>query len=387
MASSRHLMIIAGELSGDIHAAALIRELRRRNPGLSFSGLGGPHMAEQGVSLYADMTRFSIIGFTEIFRHLFHLKALFNLIVRKCRETRPDAVILVDYPGFNLQLAKELKQQGFRVIYYIAPKAWAWNEGRVTVIKKYVDRLLIIFEFEKAFYAKHGYTADFVGNPLLDHIHVTTSRHDLLRSKGLHPAAPTIGLIPGSRKNEIRSLLPVMLEAATIIREQIPRAQFLVSQSPHLDDAVISHCINNSDIPVTVIKGGFHNCIHACDICLTASGTATLETAILKKPMVIIYKTAWLTALLARLVLKIKWVGLPNIIAGKAIVPECIQHGATPKKIADALLAIYTDPFKMETTINALNDMTKTLGGPGAAGRAADIILNSIKSPDSAHSP
>lgn len=379
MTPSRHIMIIAGELSGDIHGADLVRELRHRDPNLAFSGLGGPHMAAQGVSLYADMTQLAVIGFVEIFRHFFQIKHLFDYVLRQCRERRPAAVILIDYPGFNLRLAKALRCRGIKVIYYIAPKAWAWKERRVEMIKKYVDRLLIIFAFEKPFYAKHGYAADFVGNPLLDQIHVTSSRHDFLQANGLNPNAPTIGLIPGSRRNEIRTLLPIMLAAAQIIRNRIPQAQFLISQAPHLNESLRAQFRHDLSIPSAVIKDDFHNCIHACDICLITSGTATLETAILKKPMVIIYKTAWLTALLARLLLKIRWVGLPNIIAGKTIVPECIQDNATPEKIARTLLAVYEDPFKMETTINALNDVTRALGQPGAAGRAADIILNDIR--------
>jgi len=379
MTPSRHIMIIAGELSGDIHGADLVRELRYRDPNLAFSGLGGPNMAAQGVSLYEDMTQLAVIGFVEIFRHFFQIKKLFNLVLTQCHKQRPDAVILIDYPGFNLRLAKALRRRGIKVLYYIAPKAWAWKERRVEMIKKYVDRLLIIFAFEKSFYAKHGYAADFVGNPLLDHIRVTSSRHDFLLANGLNPNAPTIGLIPGSRKNEIRTLLPIMLAAAKIIRNRIPRAQFLISQAPHLNESLLAQFRQDPSIPSAVIKDDFHNCIHACDICLTTSGTATLETAILKKPMVIIYKTAWLTALLARLLLKIRWVGLPNIIAGKTIVPECIQNDATPEKITRTLLAVYSDPFKMETTINALNDVTSALGEPGAAGRAADIILTDIR--------
>jgi len=378
MLNNKHLMLVAGETSGDIHAADLVRALKAQDPSLTFSGMGGPCLLEEGVKIYADLTQMAVIGFVEVFRHLFAVKRLFDLFLKKAEEIRPAAVILVDYPGFNLRLARALKKRGIKVIYYISPKVWAWKEGRVRTIKACVDRLLIIFDFEKDFYARHAFSADFVGNPLIDHIKVTISRQDLLKSKGLDPDRPTIGLIPGSRVKEIKNMLPVMVRAAKLIKERIPQAQFLLSKAKALDPLLINAHIRNQRIPIAVVENEFHNCVNACDVCIVTSGTATLETGLLEKPMVIVYKTAWLTSVLVRLFLKIKWVGLVNIIAQKEIAPELIQQDATPENIAERLLAIYGDPFQMEAAINALKDVRRKLGGPGASHRAAQIVLEEI---------
>lgn len=371
-------MIVAGELSGDIHAAELVKAIKERDPSITFSGLGGPHLNDTGVTIYDDLTKMAVFGIVEVFKHIFQLRKIFHRFITKATEIRPDAVILVDYPGFNLRLAQSLKKRGIKIIYYISPKVWVWKENRVKTIKKYVDRMITIFNFETAFYAKRGYAVDFVGNPLTDQIHVTTSRYDLLVSKGLNPSLPTIGLVPGSRVQEIKNLLPIMIKTASIIRQRVPNAQFLLTKARSLESTLINDYIHDIDLPITVIENDFHNTLNACDACLVTSGTATLETALLEKPMVVIYKTTWLTSVLVRIFIKIKLVSLVNIIAGKEIVPECIQEDATPQIIAEKFLAFYTNPFRMETTINALKDVKKKLGGPGAARRAAEIVISEI---------
>jgi lipid-A-disaccharide synthase len=375
----QHVMIVAGETSGDIHAASLVRAIRAIAPETVFSGLGGRFLADQGVHLYADLTTSAVIGFAEVLKHFKRIKKLFHLFLEQADTVRPDAVILVDYPGFNLRLAKELKKRGIKVIYYVSPQVWAWKEKRVELIKQTVCRMIVFFEFEKDFYAKHGFAADCVGHPLIDQIRVTASRHDLLKTNGLPDNARTIGLFPGSRIKEVETLLPRMLDAARIIFEKHPEAQFLLAKAKNLDAELITQHLRGRQIPVTVIDSQFHNCINACDICIAASGTATLETAVLEKPMVIVYRTAWLTHLLIRSFIRIPWIGLPNIIAQKEIVPECIQENADSAVIARRLLALYDDPFKMETTINALKDVRKKLGGPGASRRAAEIIVEEIR--------
>lgn len=373
-------MIVAGEMSGDIHAAELVKAIRAKNPDISFSGLGGPSLAEAGVDIYADLTKMAVFGFTEVFRHIFELKKLFHLFVKKTEEVHPCAVILVDYPGFNLRLAETLHKRGIKIIYYISPKVWVWKENRVETIRKYVDRMITIFDFEKEFYAKRDCKVDFVGNPLIDQIKISTFRHDLLKSKGLDPNLPTISLAPGSRVQEIKKLLPIMIKVAKKIQQRIPTVQFLLTKARPLDPRLINKYIHDINIPIAVIENEFHNTINACDACLVASGTATLETAILEKPMVVIYKTTWLTSKLVRIFIKIKLVSLVNIIAQKEIVPECIQEDATPEIIAKRFFDFYCNPFKMETMINELKDVKRKLGEPGASQRAAEIILEEIQS-------
>lgn len=377
-ANNKHIMIVAGEMSGDIHAAELVQAIRAKDHSISFSGLGGQALAEADVDIYADLTKMAVFGFTEVFKHLFSIKKIFDLFVKKAEEIHPAAVILVDYPGFNLRLAKALHKRGIKVIYYISPKVWVWKEKRVNTIKKYVDRMLVIFDFEKEFYAKRGYNVDFVGNPLVDQIKITSSRHEILESKGLDPNLPTIGLIPGSRVQEIQNILPIMVETAKKIHQRVPKTQFLLTKARPLNPQLINKYIHDIDIPIAVIENEFHNTINACDACLVTSGTATLETAILEKPMVVIYKTTWLTSKLVRLFIKIKLVSLVNIVAQKEVVPECIQEDATPEIISEKFFNFYCNPFKMETTINTLKDVKKKIGEPGAARRGAEIILEEI---------
>ncbi|HSV43593.1 MAG TPA: lipid-A-disaccharide synthase [Candidatus Bathyarchaeia archaeon] len=375
---TKHIMIVAGEVSGDIHAASLVRELKHLDPSLTFSGLGGMHLAQEGVQLYEDLTKMAVIGFVEVIKHFWELRRLFYLFLEYAVALKPAVVILVDYPGFNLRLAKALKKHGIKVIYYVSPQIWAWKEKRIELIKKVTDRMLVFFDFEKEFYEERGMYVDFVGHPLIDHIHINTSRHDLLASKGLNPNNPTIGIIPGSRDKEIETLLPAMVEAAGIIMQRIPNVQFLLTKAANISIVKINKHVLNRNIPIAVIENEFHNTIHACDICMVTSGTATLETALLEKPMVIVYKTSWITYMIGRLLVKIKWIGLANIISQKDIVPECIQAQATGPAIAHKLLELYTDPFKMETTINELKEVKKKLGGSGASRRAAEIVMKEI---------
>lgn len=374
----KHIMIVAGEMSGDIHGAHLVQAIKQANPDIIFSGLGGPHLKEAGVKLYADLTKKAVIGFVEVLKHFGEIKKLFYLFLTKADEIKPDAVILVDYPGFNLRLAKKLKERGIKVLYYVSPQIWAWKEKRIKLIKQVTDRMMVFYKFEQNFYARRGVSVDFVGNPIIDHIEVTTSRHELLKSNGLNPELPTIGIVPGSREREIKTLLPPMIEAAKIIRKRIPKAQFIIPKTRELDPSLFNKHIHNLEIPIAMINEEFHNCVNACDACLVTSGTATLETALLEKPMVILYKTNWLTYLIGKMLVKIKWIGLANIIAQKEIVPECIQAEANGRTIAKKFLAFFEDPFKMESTINHLKDVRKKLGDPGASERAAKIVLSEI---------
>ncbi len=377
--SSKHLMIVAGEVSGDSHAAALVNALKHLDPALTFSGLGGPKMQAAGVSIDEDLTRFAVVGFFEVLKHYTEFRRSFNTFLKNVAERKPDAVILVDYPGFNLRLAGRLKKMGVKVIYYISPQVWAWKENRVRFIKKNVDRMLVLFDFEKKFYADRDVEVDFVGHPLADEVDLTCGREETLIRAGLSPDKFTIGLLPGSRQKEIESLLPAMIDAAQIMHHEDPRFQFLILKAPNLDEKLFKEYLEQKPFMIKLLDGHFHNGLNACDLCVVTSGTATLETALLLKPMVVVYKTSFLTYFLAKALIKIPYIGLVNVVAGKKIVPECIQDDANGQKIADELKKIYKNPAEFDKICTELEKVKTSLGENGASKRAAENIIQFLK--------
>ncbi len=361
-----------------MHAAHLVAEIKALDSSIKFSGLGGPRMQKAGVLLYENIVDFAVVGFVEVLKHLKEFKRVFRLVLSKAQETKPDAVILVDYPGFNLRLAKELKKQGCKVIYYISPQVWAWKENRVELIRQFTDEMLVLFKFEEEFYAKHGLAVDFVGHPLLDSIKVSTSREELLKSVGFSKNKLTIGILPGSREKEVEKLLPIMIDTANLLYKENKNFQFLILQAPTMSERIIDRYLSHTTASITVIKDQTHNGISACDACMVASGTATLETAILGKPMVVVYKTSFVTWALAKIFVKIPYIGLVNVVAGKKIVPECIQFDATAKNIGKEIRAIFDDPSKMARMKSDLAKIKPSLGAPGACARAAEKILQTL---------
>jgi len=371
----QHIIIVAGEASGDMHAAFLIRELIKLSPDLTFSGLGGPQMKAAGVDLYADLTKIAVVGFIEILKHYGEFKKYFNLILQKIDASQARAVILVDYPGFNLRLAKELKKRRVQVIYYISPQVWAWKESRVHAIQRDTDLMLVLFDFEKDFYRQRGVDVTFVGHPFVDTVRADTPREVILKTSGLSGQKPTIGLLPGSRAKEIERMLPVMLGAAQRLHDRFPDLQFLLIRAPSVPSPLIQRYLQNSPITVQTVDQDVYSAIHACNLCLTTSGTATLETAILNKPMVVIYRVSFLTWLMARWLIRIPFIGLVNIVAGKKVVPELIQFQTTPEKIAETAESILTDETRLATMKSELRQVKDHLGQPGASRRAAEAIL------------
>lgn len=362
-----------------MHAAHLVKELKHLDPSLTFSGLGGPRMQENGVELYKDLTRMAVVGFIEVLQHYREIREAFHLILTKACEIMPAAVILVDYPGFNLALAHELKKRNIKVIYYISPQVWAWGEKRVYKIRRDVDRMLVLFQFEKDFYARFGIPVDFVGHPLMDTVQVTQSKEAFLRGYGLQTEKLTVGLLPGSREKEVEHLLPVMLEAADILAGKFPHLQFLILQAPTIKKSLIEEFCRRSPCRPLIIEGETYDGIHACDVCIVASGTATLETAILKKPMVVVYKTSFLTWLFAKCLVKIPDIGLVNVVAGKRIVPECVQFQAIGPKIAEELENIFTNEIRIVEMKAEFDKVKSILGSGGSSRRAAHKILESVK--------
>lgn len=376
MSNPHHIIIIAGEASGDMHAAHLVEALKAQNPNLTFSGLGGPQMAKAGMELYQDLTKISVVGFFEVLKHFAEFKRLFHLILAKIREIQPAAVILVDYPGFNLRLAQAVKKTtDTKVIYYISPQVWAWKESRVKLIKKYTDRMLVLFPFEKDFYAKHGLDVTFVGHPLLDTLKVRTDRQELLRSLHLSVEKLTIGLLPGSRKKEIQHLLPAMLEASQILHKEFPKTQFLLMKAPTVDENLLQSYLKDNSLPLKIVTDATYDGINASDLCLVTSGTATFETTLLQKPMVVVYKTSFFSWILAKWLIKIPYIAMANVMIGKKIIPECIQYDANGSKIAQELKNIFTDEVRIAEMKSELKKVRESLGEGGASARAAREIL------------
>jgi lipid-A-disaccharide synthase len=367
-------MIVAGEASGDMRAAGLARALKVLDPSLRLSGIGGEYMRQAGVECFTDITELAVIGIAEVVKNLSHIKKVFDQTLKQIDITHPDCVVLVDYPGFNLRLAREIKKRGIKVIYFISPQVWAWREKRVCQIKKLVDRMIVLFPFEQNIYSKYGMRVDYVGHPLVDEIIVDKDRTEVLKSIGLSAGKTTIGLMPGSRAKEVERHLPCMLEAAQKLFEQNHEYQFILLRASSIPLKLIESILFLKNLPIKIYDGSTYDGINAMDAAIVASGTATLECALLKKPMVIIYKTSWLTYGLAKSLIKIPYIGLVNIVAGKKIVEELIQNDATAARLSDALEAALRNPH----IIDELAAVKTSLGEPGASLRAARIVLKEL---------
>ncbi len=376
---ARKILLFAGESSGDLHGARLAQELKALSPGLELFGFGGSAMREAGVEILEDPTRIAVIGLVEVLKHLSDFKRLFRRAVQALEERKPDLVVLIDYPGFNLALAREVKKRGIRLLYYISPQLWAWDPGRIGTIRKLVDRMVVLFPFEKEMYEKAGVPVTFVGHPLLDQVRPELTRIESLERLGLADGLPVIGLLPGSREGEIRRLLPSLLAACEKMRDALPSsARFLLIKAPHLPWEIYQSCLRGSNLNPKVIERWDYDGIHACDLVLVASGTATLECALLDRPMVILYRTSWPTYLASRLLIRIPHIGLVNVVAGKKIVPELLQQDANPRKIAAEALALWNDAQRRGQMKEHFGKIRESLGSPGASRRAAEAVLREL---------
>ncbi len=372
------LVVIAGEASGDLHAAHLVEELKTLYPSGRFYGLGGEKMRAAGVTLWHDLTQLAVVGFVEILRHYGRFKQVFEETLGKIVALKPDAVILVDYPGFNLRLVRKLKRHGIRVVYFISPQVWAWGRERMQLIRRHVDLMLVLFKFEEDLYSDGVFNVTCVGHPLLDAVRPSKTRRQLLADVGFEDRAPVVGLLPGSREHEVRSLLPVMLEAAQLIHKKYPRAQFLICRAATVARQLYKDAIDRFklEFPYKILDDDTYSGIQASDAVLVASGTATLETAILNRPMIILYKVTLLTWIMAKMCIRIPHIGLVNVVAGKKVVPELIQFDANPKKVAATFSVLWDDAARLEATRSALARVKAALGAPGASRRAAEAIAS-----------
>lgn len=374
-------MIIAGEASGDLHGGALASSLKEMEPHLRLIGLGGERMMRAGVESYRNIEDLSVVGLGEILSSLKKFKAVFRLLVERLDSEKPDCVVLIDYPEFNLRFAQEVKKRGIPLVYYISPQVWAWRKERIKIIKKTVDKMIVIFKFEEQMYKKEGIHAEFVGHPLLDVVKPQFSKDEFIRRGGLDGNKKIIALLPGSREIEVIRNLPTMIDAASLIKEKTEEdIQFVIAKVSTIKDEIYEKTVKRYGFQSKIIEGYPYDCINVSDLVLVASGTATLETAILEKPMLIIYKVSLLTWFVGKMLVKIPNIGLVNIVAGERIIPEFIQFNATPQKIATEAISLLSSQQRLNEIKTKLKTVKEKLGETEASKRAAQIILETLES-------
>jgi lipid-A-disaccharide synthase len=363
---------------GDLHGADLLHALRAELPDIEVFGIGGERLREAGMRTVVDVGDVATVGLTEGMGRLRALLRAYRTLARHLREHPPDLCILVDFPEFNLRLARVAKRAGVPVLYYIGPQVWAWRRGRVRKIARRVDRLAVVFPFEPALYARWLPGVEFVGHPLLDRVRVTRGRDETLRAHGLDPGRRTIVLLPGSRRTEVDYLLPHLLDAVRRLATT-GAYQFPLALAHTLPRDEMQARLRDAGVGVPIVEGDTYNLIAAADLALVSSGTATLECALLETPMVIVYRLAPLTYVLGRLLIHgVRHVGMPNIVAGDEVVPELLQGRATGPRIAAAARALLEDPRHYAATVGNLRDIRRRLGRGGAAGRAAALALEML---------
>lgn len=370
-------MIIAGEASGDLHGANLVKALKSLSPDLEIMGMGGKRMAEAGVNILFDISEIAIVGFGEVLRHIRRLSGTFHKIYRAVEEEGPDGLILIDYPGFNLRLAERVKKKGIPIIYYISPQVWAWGRSRVKKIAKLVNKMIVILPFEREIYQDEGPPVEFVGHPLLDAIDPIGKKEEIASRFNIPQDRPVVGLLPGSRRQEIKRLLPIMLKAAKLMRSRSPELEFVLPCASTISHEEIEDLLNPS-LGIRLVHDKTYQVMSSAQLLLVASGTATLEAACLETPMVVIYKVSFLSWLLAKFLIRVPDIGLVNVVAGRRVVPEFLQFGARPGRIASACLDLLENKNKRESMQKDLEEVKDKLGQPGASLRAARLVLETI---------
>jgi len=374
-----HILIIAGEASGDTLGAGFVREFLRLEPNSSFFGLGGDKMARAGVRLSYHIKDLAFLGFWEVIKNLRSIWKIEKDILDRTDKLHPQMAVLIDYPGFNLRLATKLKKQGIKVFYYVSPQIWAWGARRIKKIKENVDLMTTIFKFEKDIYEKAGMPVKWVGHPLLDEIKVPSDREEFFQRAGLERNGIHIGLFPGSRVQEVCRILPQMLLALKLISEKHPGVKGIIGKAPALDNFIYSEIIDRCGSNVAILEGSNYDIMAHAELNIVCSGTATLECAILGAPLIVVYKTSMLTYLIARHLIKIPDIGMVNVVAGRQIVPELIQSDCAAQKIADASLRYFENNRYLVGIKEQLSQIKSRLGEPGAARRAAEAAIEMLR--------
>lgn len=368
----QRVMMIAGEASGDLHGSGVVRELKRLNPGIDVFGVGGDRMKKEGMHIVYHVNELGFMGFVEVLKHLPFIKVMRHTLEQIVKFKKPQAVVLIDYPGFNLCFAPIAKKYGAKVLYYISPQVWAWHKSRVKKMRGMVDKMMVVFPFEVDFYEKENIDVEFVGHPLLEVLETHFTYENFCKRYDIDPSRKILALIPGSRRQEIDNIFPLMLQAGRIIAGE-HNMEIAVAVAPTLQEEYFKKFYAVDD--VRLVKGATYDLMSHAHFALVTSGTATLETACFETPMFVMYRTSWLTYLIGRALVRVRNIGLVNIVAGKQIVPEFIQHGASVKRVVSEALDLLGNGGKMKSMKLELSRLKERLGSFGASRRVAERIL------------
>jgi lipid-A-disaccharide synthase len=373
-------MISCGEASGDLYAASLVRELRVLNPATTAFGFGGPRLRDAGADLAGDYKGMSVTGLLEAAPVLRRALQMRRALCDAARDRRPDVFVAIDFPDFNFRMLPPVHQLGVPIVYYISPQLWAWRARRIETIKRYVDRMLVIFPFEVPIYEQAGVPVEFVGHPLVDLIAPKRTRAQLFEEIGFAASKPVLALLPGSRANEVRPLLPGIVAAVRLMTSRLPGLQVLVARAPALDDALFAPLadLKTAGIRCAVVEGAADDVLASADVVITASGTATVQAALHGRPMVVVYRLSALTSALVRPFVRVTTYAMANLVAGRRIVPELIQDDFTPERVAGETIPLFTDRSRVEVMTRDLADVRSRLGASGASSRAARAIVDVI---------
>ncbi|MBI2618641.1 MAG: lipid-A-disaccharide synthase [Ignavibacteriales bacterium] len=363
-------MIIAGEASGDLHGAGVVRELKKLNPSIDVFGVGGEKMKREGMNVVYHVNELGFMGFLEVIKHLPFIKVMEHTLEQIVKFKKPEVLVLIDYPGFNLRFARKVRHYGMKIVYYISPQVWAWHRSRVRKMRDLVDKMLVVFPFEADFYEKENIPVEFVGHPLLEVIETHFDEKNFRKRYGFDPKKKLLGLIPGSRRQEIEHIFPAMLRAARSVAEE-EEMEIAVAVAPTLEEQYFRSMYNLNG--VHLVKGATYDVMKFSSCAVVTSGTATLETACFGTPMIVVYRTSWLTYLIGRLLVRVHNIGLVNIVAEKQIVPELIQRRLTAGSLAREIRRIVTDENR--TMRAELGELKKKLGPSGASKRVAKRIV------------
>jgi len=374
---NKSILVVAGEVSGDMHAADVVRALKERDPSLTFWGIGGDRLRAEGVETLHDIKEMAVLGFAEVLAKYSFFKGVFNEVLAEADKRNPDAVLLVDYPGFNLRLAKQLKKRGVKVLYYVCPQVWAWNRGRIPKMAEIIDRLMVIFPFEVDVFKGVYLKVDFVGHPLVKELREFRTEPPEELPWG---AEKKIALLPGSRKQEIKRILPALLNAALHIEKVRPDVSFLIAV-PERQEALAEEIFQRAKtapVHCSIVTNKAREVLKTADAAFVASGTATLEAAFIRCPFVLVYKTAPLNYVLGRALIRVPHLGIVNIVAGREVVPECIQHDMRPEKLVLAIQSLMNDTAHRQGMIEAFEQIEEHLGSGHAEQHVAGIILEEL---------
>lgn len=375
---NKRVMIIAGEASGDLHAAKLVREIRQKTKNIDFYGIGGKHMSEAGVETLVDSADLAVVGLIEVLAHWNTISGALKKMQHLLRTDPPDLLVLTDYPDFNLRLAKTAKECGVKVLYYISPQVWAWRQKRVFKIRKIVDMMAVVFPFEEKFYREYNVPVRFVGHPLVDEVHASADQETLRNEFLLDNDKPIVGLFPGSRHSEIKRLLPIIVESAKQIVANKPDTQFVIPVASTLKEEDILPYFDGTEFDMRIIQHRSHDVMQVCDAIITVSGTVTLEIALMQKPMVVINKISALSYFFVSRMLKIKHVALCNIVANKRIVPELIQNDAKADKIANTLCNLIDNKDLNTSIISELGTIKEKLSDDALKTDLSTLLIDML---------